>query len=92
MELVLSTIDGAVMNALAFSSTNFSSVILWIMVKKNAKDMILHLKNFTGPEINGMKIKFDLIIKSRPQTNEAMLMKQRLSTIEYFQIEQNLTS
>ena len=42
MELVLSTIDGAVMNALAFSSTNFSSVILWIMVKKNAKDMILH--------------------------------------------------
>ena len=30
----------------------FSLVSLWIIVKRNAKDMIWHLKSFRGPELN----------------------------------------
>ena len=40
MASVLFTIGSAVVNALAFSSTNLSSVGSQIMVQKNAKDMI----------------------------------------------------
>ena len=34
----------------------FSLVSLWIMVKRNTKDMIWHLKSFRGPELNRIKI------------------------------------
>ena len=47
--------SGAVMNALTLSGTIFL-VSLGIMVKRNAKDMIWHLKNFKEPDSNGMKI------------------------------------
>ena len=56
MTSVLLTISGAVMNALAFIGTNFFFNKLMIMVKRNAKDIIWHLKNFRGPKTNGMKI------------------------------------
>ena len=44
------------MYALDLSGTIFSSVSLWIMVQKNAKDIIWHLKISKGPETNAMKI------------------------------------
>ena len=55
MAPVLFTIGGALMNALALGGTNFSLARLWIMVKKNAKDVTWHLKNLRGLETNGTK-------------------------------------
>ena len=41
------------------------------MVKKNAKNMIWHLKSFKGQETNRMKIEFDFLTKDCVKKNEA---------------------
>ena len=46
-------IGSALISAIAFSGTTFYLTSLWMMVKKNAKDMIWCLKSFKL-EINGM--------------------------------------
>ena len=56
MASVLFTVRGVIMNALALNSSIFSSASLEIMVKKNAKDVVLYLKGFKGQEINVIKI------------------------------------
>ena len=58
MTPMLLTINGAVMNVLGFSGTNFFFSKFMDDSEKNAKDMIWHNKSFKGPETNGMKIEW----------------------------------
>ena len=82
------------MNALAFSGTNFSLVGLQIMVKKNVKDMIWHLKSFREPETNGMKIECNeliLSIKGCVKKNEARAYINNVdeAMLEYYRVFSN---
>ena len=55
MASVLFTISGAVLNALAFSGTNFFFNNLTDHGEKAQTKMIWHLKSFRGPEKNGIR-------------------------------------
>ena len=93
MASLLFTAGGAVMNALAFSGTNFLFNGLMDHDEKERKRHDLALESFKEQEMNGMKIeRNNLILSTKGYVKEMgqghisiMLMRQCLSTIEYLQ-------
>ena len=88
MASLLFTISGAVVNALAFSGTNFvfSRLIDYGEEECKRLDLALERLQSARDEWGKNRLKrLDLINKRLCEKNEAMVMKQCLNTIKYLQ-------
>ena len=93
MASLLFTIGGAVVNALAFSGTNFLMSRVTDHGAEERKRHNLALQSYKGQGINGRRMECnDLILSTKDCVKKmkqghisTMLMKQCLSTVEYLQ-------